>query len=165
MLVKECLKYVFCQNCKSYVRQGRSVTNDIFFTSCELANFLVTRNMTLVGTLRKHKPEIPSLFLSGKQREVFSSWFLSMTFHWYHMYQQERRLSSSSQHSVIITHTWVRKKITNLNSSCTLMPLKVGLTFRTSMWGKTLVWNQQGTGIWNYFQFDWCCLCKCNKRR
>jgi len=54
---------------------GRGVTKDNFFTSCELANFLLTKNMTLVGTLRKNKPEIPSLFLSGKQREVFSSIF------------------------------------------------------------------------------------------
>jgi hypothetical protein len=29
--------------------------------------------MTLVGILRKNKSEIPSLFLSGKQRQVLSS--------------------------------------------------------------------------------------------
>ena len=31
--------------------------------------------MTVVGTLSKNKPEIPALFLSGKQRNVHSSMF------------------------------------------------------------------------------------------
>ena len=119
---------------------GRGVTNDNFFTSCELANFIVTRNMTLVGTLRKHKPESITISQWKKKRGLFFYlWFLPMTYHRYHTYQQERRLSSSSQHSVIITQAWVKKKITKLNSSCTLMPLKVGLTFRTNFRGKTLV--------------------------
>ena len=47
---------------------GRGVTADNFFTSCELATFLLSKNITVVGTLRKNKPEIPALFLSGKQR-------------------------------------------------------------------------------------------------
>jgi hypothetical protein len=45
---------------------GRGVAADSFFTSCEIANFFLTKNMILVGTLKKNKPEIPSLFLSGK---------------------------------------------------------------------------------------------------
>jgi len=31
--------------------------------------------MTVVGTLRKNKPEISALFLSGEQRNVHSSFF------------------------------------------------------------------------------------------
>jgi len=46
----------------------RGVAIDNFFTSCELAAFLLSKNMTVVGTLRKNKPEIPALFLSRKQR-------------------------------------------------------------------------------------------------
>jgi hypothetical protein len=48
---------------------GRGVTIDNFFTSCELANFLLSKNMTAVGTLRKNRPEtkemsfLPSLVL------------------------------------------------------------------------------------------------------
>ena len=47
---------------------GRGVTTDNFFTSYELANLLLTKNMTVVGTLRKNKPEIPALFLSGRTK-------------------------------------------------------------------------------------------------
>jgi len=45
---------------------GRCVTADNFFTSRELANLLLTTNVTLVGELRNNEPEIPALFLSGK---------------------------------------------------------------------------------------------------
>ena len=55
---------------------GRGVTADNLFTSCELTNFLLSKNMTVVGTRRKNKPEIPALFLSGKQRNVLSSIFV-----------------------------------------------------------------------------------------
>jgi hypothetical protein len=37
-----------------------------------MANIFLTRNITLVGTLRANDPEIPALFLSGKQKEVSS---------------------------------------------------------------------------------------------
>jgi hypothetical protein len=42
---------------------GRGVASHNLFTSCELANFLLPKNMTVVGTLRKNRPEIPALFL------------------------------------------------------------------------------------------------------
>jgi len=56
-------------------RTGRGVTADNFFTSCELGDFLLTKNMTVVGTLKKKKLEIPALFLNRKQRDVHSSVF------------------------------------------------------------------------------------------
>ena len=49
---------------------GRGVTTDNLFTSCELANLLLTKNMAVVVTLRKTKPEIPALYLSGKNKEM-----------------------------------------------------------------------------------------------
>jgi len=55
----------------SHVWNHKSVTADNFVTGCELANLLLTRNVTLVGTLRENKPEISSLFHSRKQREVY----------------------------------------------------------------------------------------------
>jgi hypothetical protein len=54
---------------------GRGVTIHNFLTSCELANILLNRDMTLIGTLRKYQPEIPLLFLSGKQSQVYSAIF------------------------------------------------------------------------------------------
>ena len=59
--------------CHMY-RTRRGVTADNFFT-CELADALFTKNMTVVGMLRKNKLEIPALFLSGKPRCVHSSIF------------------------------------------------------------------------------------------
>ena len=54
---------------------GRGVTADNFFTSREIANLLLTRNVTVVGKLRKKETEVPALFLSGKQRQVYSPIF------------------------------------------------------------------------------------------
>jgi hypothetical protein len=58
-------------DCHHY-RSRRGVITDDFFTSYELANFLLTKNMTLIGKLRKNKLEIPALFLNGKPRHVRS---------------------------------------------------------------------------------------------
>jgi len=71
---KQGLQIVKDMVCHRY-RTGKGVTADNFFTSCELADFLLTRNMTVVGTPRKNKLEIPALLLSGKQRDVHSSVF------------------------------------------------------------------------------------------
>ena len=60
--------------CHMY-RTTRGVTADNFFTRCELASFILTKNMTVAGTLRKNEPEIPALFHRGKLRDVFSSVF------------------------------------------------------------------------------------------
>ena len=35
----------------------------------------MTKKMTVIGTLKKNKLQIPALFLSGKQRDVHSSLF------------------------------------------------------------------------------------------
>jgi hypothetical protein len=53
----------------------RNVTIDNFFTSVPLAQTLQTKNLTLIGTLRKNKSEIPIEFQSNKNREVGSSLF------------------------------------------------------------------------------------------
>ncbi|XP_063931853.1 piggyBac transposable element-derived protein 4-like [Zophobas morio] len=55
---------------------GRNVTCDNVFTSISLAkDLLQNHNLTLVGTLRKNKKEIPPVFLATKERPLFSSMF------------------------------------------------------------------------------------------
>ncbi|XP_054834881.1 piggyBac transposable element-derived protein 4-like isoform X1 [Eublepharis macularius] len=54
---------------------GRNVTSDSFFTNVALARELEKHKMTLVGTLRKERPEIPLEFLPNKKRTVLSSVF------------------------------------------------------------------------------------------
>jgi len=60
---------------KPFYGSNRNVTMDNFFTSVPLAKNLQTKNLTLIGTLRKNKPEIPMEFLSNKTREIGSSLF------------------------------------------------------------------------------------------
>lgn len=55
---------------------GRNVTMDNWFTSVPLAKSLLEEHkLTVVGTLRKNKPEIPRSFQPEKNREATSSLF------------------------------------------------------------------------------------------
>lgn len=55
---------------------GRNVTLDNWFTSYDAANTLLKEyNLTLVGTVRKNKPQIPPSFLPKSNREQYSSLF------------------------------------------------------------------------------------------
>jgi hypothetical protein len=53
----------------------RNITVDNFFTSVPLAKELQMKNLTIIGTLRKNKAEIPIEFQSNKKREIRSSLF------------------------------------------------------------------------------------------
>lgn len=48
---------------ESVRNSNRNVTTDNWFTSCELAEEQTKRKLTLVGTLRKNKKEIPPSML------------------------------------------------------------------------------------------------------
>lgn len=54
---------------------NRNVTMDNWFSSVELARKLLENKLTMVGTLRKNKREIPIQFLDVKRKEVPSSAF------------------------------------------------------------------------------------------
>ncbi len=48
--------------------RGRNVTCDNFFTSYELGWRLLLRGLTLVGTIRRNRTELPPVLLSSKGR-------------------------------------------------------------------------------------------------
>ncbi|CAF3919626.1 unnamed protein product [Rotaria sp. Silwood1] len=60
---------------KPFYDSNRNVAIDNFFTSVPLAKNLQTKNLTLIGTLRKNKSEIPMEFLPNKTHEVGSLLF------------------------------------------------------------------------------------------
>lgn len=55
--------------------KGHNITCDNFFTSYELGQQLLKKNITMVGTVRKNKPELPPALLTTREREVLSSKF------------------------------------------------------------------------------------------
>ncbi|CAB4067319.1 unnamed protein product [Lepeophtheirus salmonis] len=55
--------------------RDHNVTCDNFFTSYQLGQQLLKRKITMVGTVRKNKPELPPALLVSKDRDVFSSKF------------------------------------------------------------------------------------------
>ncbi|XP_067121737.1 piggyBac transposable element-derived protein 4-like [Centruroides vittatus] len=57
------------------VNSGRNITTDNWFTSFSLATDLLQDRLTLVGTIRKNRKEIPAEFLNIKNRKVNSSKF------------------------------------------------------------------------------------------
>lgn len=54
---------------------NRNVTTDNWFTSVPLADIMLSKQLTIVGTLRKNKKEIPPAFLPNRTKEVKSSEF------------------------------------------------------------------------------------------
>lgn len=55
--------------------RGHNVTCGHFFTSYELGQQLLKRKITMVGAVRKNKPELPPALLASKKRAVLSSKF------------------------------------------------------------------------------------------
>lgn len=55
--------------------KGHNITTDNFFTSHQLGQKLLEKQITLVGTIRKNRPELPPEFVNIKNRPIFSSNF------------------------------------------------------------------------------------------
>lgn len=66
---------IVLQLCSQFRNTGRNITTDNFFTSVPLAETLLENNLSLVGTLRQNKPDIPNIMKSVTNREVHSSEF------------------------------------------------------------------------------------------
>ena len=54
---------------------NRNVTLDNWFSSCELCDKLSSRGLTMVGTMRKNKPDIPPIMTEVKKKAVCTSTF------------------------------------------------------------------------------------------
>uniref|UniRef100_UPI00358F8AC9 piggyBac transposable element-derived protein 4-like n=1 Tax=Myxine glutinosa TaxID=7769 RepID=UPI00358F8AC9 len=52
-----------------------NITMDSFFTSVSLAEAMLEKGLTLVGTLRQNKPDVPSLMKPCKKRQIYSAEF------------------------------------------------------------------------------------------
>ena len=61
--------------CNPMHNSGINITTDNWFTSTKLAEDLLLKQITLLGTLKKNKPDIPKQIATGKNREVGSSLF------------------------------------------------------------------------------------------
>ena len=68
-------RYVVETLVEPYERSNRNVTCDNYFTDLDLALSLLSKGLTLVGTVRKNKRFIPGEFLPGKDRLKESSVF------------------------------------------------------------------------------------------
>ena len=61
--------------------RGHTVTCDNFFTSYALGEELLKRRLTMVGTVRKNKPELPPALLATRERAKFSLEFVFTSTH------------------------------------------------------------------------------------
>lgn len=60
---------------KNIEGSNRNITTDNWYTSCQLADDLLQKKLTLLGTLRKNKREIPPEFLAQKNQTIGISKF------------------------------------------------------------------------------------------
>lgn len=63
------------QLCSGFRHTGRNITTDNFFTSVPLAEHLLEKGLTIVGTLQQNKPDIPPVMKASRSREVHSTEF------------------------------------------------------------------------------------------
>jgi hypothetical protein len=56
--------------------RGHNITCDSFFTSHKMVQELHKRKLTMVGTIRKNKPELPPQLLNTRKRVINSSKFV-----------------------------------------------------------------------------------------
>ena len=65
---------VVMQLAEPFFGSGRDIVTDNFFTSHALAVSLLQKSLTLLGTIRRHRREVPSVL--RQNREALSSYFL-----------------------------------------------------------------------------------------
>ena len=142
---------------RPWYRSGHNVVADNFFCSIPLADELLEKNLTLLGTLRKNKPEIPLEMLPCMDRAEYSSIFgfdgkitivsyvpkpnhavldLSTTHH-------DMQTEGEKQKPVIITHyNQTKSGMDNLDHSAGLFSVKR----KTRRWPLVLFFNMLDVG-------------------
>ncbi|KAF2885897.1 hypothetical protein ILUMI_20276 [Ignelater luminosus] len=68
-------KQVVLHMTKGLETSGRNVITNNFFTSFDLAREMEKKNLTLLGTIRKNKPELPQELVTTRGRDVYSTKF------------------------------------------------------------------------------------------
>lgn len=79
--------------------RGHNITCDNFFTSYDLAQELIKRNLTMVGTVRKNKPELPPALLGTKDRAPLSKFAFTEKDHNCLLLSQKKQKCTSDVHS------------------------------------------------------------------
>jgi hypothetical protein len=69
-------KHIVEQLASPFYYTGRNIVCDNYFTSHELAVELITKNLTLLGTIRSHRKEIPQYLRSTDNRPCYDSRFV-----------------------------------------------------------------------------------------
>jgi hypothetical protein len=72
---KEQGKRIVLDLVKDCVSSGHNITPDNFFASYSLGQELLKNKITILGTIRKNRKEVPASFSTYKNRELFSSLF------------------------------------------------------------------------------------------
>ena len=71
-------KHVDLNLTKPFYNSGREIVTDNFFTSHSLAVELLKHNLTLLGTIRSHRKEIPEILRKRRDQWSLLSFFLIM---------------------------------------------------------------------------------------
>jgi hypothetical protein len=93
-------------------RCGQNVTTDNFFTSVDLPNQLKNKKLTLVGTMKQNKREIPQKFKPAVQRDENSyilGFIKDLTLVSY--VPKKKKSVSSFHHSIMILQSAVIQEI------------------------------------------------------
>ena len=72
MATIDCVKYLVLDMEKQWIK-GRIISTDCLYTNTESANWLLTRDITTVGTLQKGRQGTPSELFNTKDRDEFST--------------------------------------------------------------------------------------------
>jgi hypothetical protein len=73
---RELGKKVVLQLTEPFFNSGRNIVTDNYFTSHSLAVELIKKNLTLLGTIRKHRKEIPTYLRNTRHLDQFTSRFV-----------------------------------------------------------------------------------------